>query len=187
MAKEEILLDMEPSSSPPSRPRRKTKKLTPCRLCLGLVVLVVGGFLSVFLWTIGSLALEDVQQSRHPHQAHHHTKNQSMEELGESNLVRSFYGEAKDGGIERFDMIASIYHRVRIGNDTELVASIEVEAGEGSSAVVSREEKKEEEGKESLVWGPWERIFSEPVLEGLSMKSKGVKTVAKVVLPGRIL
>jgi len=110
-----------------------------------------------------------------------------MEELGESNLVRSFYGEAKDGGIERFDMIASIYHRVRIGNDTELVASIEVEAGEGSSAVVSREEKKEEEGKESLVWGPWERIFSEPVLEGLSMKSKGVKTVAKVVLPGRIL
>ena len=148
----------------------------------------------MLLWMMGSIALEDLAKNRHPHLAHHHPKNESMEEVGESNLVRSLYGEAKDGGIERFDMIASIYHRVRVKNETQLVAWVELEGGKGASSVVSREKedkeaglKKEEEERESLVWGPWERIFSELVLEGLSMKSKGVKTVAKVVLPGRTL
>jgi len=148
----------------------------------------------MLLWMMGSIVLEDLAKNRHPHLAHHHPKNESMEEVGESNLVRSLYGEAKDGGIERFDMIASIYHRVRVKNETQLVAWVELEGGKGASSVVSREKedkeaglKKEEEERESLVWGPWERIFSELVLEGLSMKSKGVKTVAKVVLPGRTL
>jgi hypothetical protein len=53
--------------------------------------------------------------------------------------------------------------------------------------------KEEEEGpakgtkKDELVWGPWKRIFSTVVLEGLDMKSKRVKTVAKVTLPGRVM
>ncbi|KAL7414805.1 hypothetical protein BDY24DRAFT_384636 [Mrakia frigida] len=164
-------------------------KLTPCRFCLGLVVLVVGAFGSVVLWTMANLALVDLAKARNPHLAHHHPVNESMEEIGESNLVRSFYGEAKDGGVDHFDLIASIYHRVMVKNETEVVAGLELEGEEGALTVVSEEDKglKKEEEERELVWGPWERIFSEVVLEGLTLKSKGVKTVAKITIPGRLL
>ncbi|KAL7414855.1 hypothetical protein BDY24DRAFT_440313 [Mrakia frigida] len=183
------LLDMEPTSSPLVH-RRKTKKLTPCRFCLGVVVLFVGASFAIFFWTIGKVAYDGLVIARNPHLAHHHPVNESIEEIGESNLVRSFYGEAKDGGVNHFDLIASIYHRVMVKNETEVAAGLELEGEEGALTVVVSEEdkglKKEEEERE-LVWGPWERIFSEVVLEGLTLKSKGVKTVAKITIPGRLL
>jgi len=106
-----------------------------------------------------------------------------MEEMGEEHLVRSFYGREKDGGVvEKFDLIATIYYRVMVRNETEVVVGgLEMGEEDGAWVVGSKDEE------EKLVWGPWERIFSEVVLEGLTLRSKGVKTVAKVVLPGRIM
>jgi len=175
---------MEPPSSPHLQKKKsKSRKLTPCRFCLGLVVLFIVAVLSVIVYISGSLALAVLGKARFPHLAHHHPRNESMEEMGEEHLVRSFYGREKDGGVvEKFDLIATIYYRVMVRNETEVVVGgLEMGEEDGAWVVGSKDEE------EKLVWGPWERIFSEVVLEGLTLRSKGVKTVAKVVLPGRIM
>ena len=100
--------------------------------------------------------------------------------------MRSFYGRERDGGVvEKFDLIATIYHRVMVRNGTERVEGNGL--GEEGALVVSSEEGEKKGKEDEFIPGPWERIFSEIVLEGLSLKSKGVKTVVNVTLPGRIM
>ena len=69
--------------------------------------------------------------------------------FGEDELVRSFYG---DGGVETFDLIATIFHRVRVKNET-----LEVGVEEGALVLKEGEDKltKKKKAKEQLVWGPW--------------------------------
>jgi len=104
--------------------------------------------------------------------------------FGEDELVRSFYGREEDGGVEKFDLIATVFHRVMVKNET-----LEVGAEQGALALKEGEDEleKKRKRKDEFVWGPWERIFSEVVLEGLDLKTKRVKTMTKTTLPGRIM
>ena len=187
------LLDMEASASPVLRARHKKKpKLSPCSFCIGLVLLFVGSVVSVMVYQLGTLAVSALGTARYPHLAHHHPKNESMEEVGEDKLVRSFFSpwRAGDGGVETFDLIVTIYYRVMVRNETM------VAGGKGALGVVGsleeegtkkEEEEDEEDEEDEFVWGPWERIHSECVLGGMDMSLKRVKAVTKVVLPGRIM
>jgi len=176
------LLSMEPPSS--LRPRPKKSKLTPCRFCLGLFLLAVGSFLSILAYQLSKIAVDALGEARYPHLAFHHPKNETamgLGAVGEQDLVRSFYGRQEDGGVvDKFDLVATIYHRVVVWNGTVVGVREGLEEDRKNGL-----EEGDEEGEE--VWGPFERIFSEVVMEGLSLKAKGVKTVAKVVLPGRIM
>jgi hypothetical protein len=173
------LLDKESSTLSPRRPK---PKLTPCRFCTGLALIFLAAILSIFFYALGTIAFDALGKARSPHLDHHHPRNETaMGVIGEEGLVRSFYGREQEGGVEKFDLIATIFHRVMVKNQT--VVSVE------EGALVLTEEKQsaqKEKDKDELVWGPWERIFSEVVLEGLDLRSKGVKTVAKVALPGKI-
>jgi hypothetical protein len=174
------LLDKESSTLSSRRPKRT--KLTPCRFCIGLVLIFLAAILSLFFYQLGKTAFDVLGKARFPHLDHHHPRNETaFGVIGEEGLVRSFYGREEEGGVEKFDLIATIFHRVMVKNQTvvgvEEGALMLKEEGQGS---------QKDKDKDELVWGPWERIFSQVVLEGLNLRSKGVKTVAKVTLPGQI-
>ena len=78
--------------------------------------------------------------------------------IKEDEVVRSFFGP---GGVETFSLVATIFYQAPQEGDID------------------------EDG--NLMWLPWERVFSEVVLEGLDVGSEGSKVNVKVTLPARIV
>lgn len=150
---------MELDDSP--RPRRSSKPTSLRSFVFGILL-----FLAL-LYT-GKRASSIVTQARtfvkatNPHVAHHHQPNGTVDE---SQVVRSFFGP---GGVETFSLVATIFFSVQE----------EREVGEDGRRVEWEDDEK---------WLPWERVFSEVVLEGLSVESKGSKVAAKVTLPAKMV
>jgi hypothetical protein len=127
------LLDKESSSLSPRRPKKT--KLTPCRFCIGLGLIFLATIVSLFFYQLGKIAFDALGKARFPHLDHHHPKNETaFGVIGEEGLVRSLYGREEDGGVEKFDLIATIFHRVMVKNQT----AVAVEEG----ALMSKEEEE---------------------------------------------
>lgn len=171
------------------RRQSKSSKLTPCRFLLALLILAGGSVFAVIVFFMVKGLWQMLESTRFPHRDHHlHPKNWT--EVGEGGLVRSFYGSESDGGVERFDLIASVYWRQKVANETSSSAGERLElAGELEAirAVVDDTVSSSKAKEAQLMWGPWERVYSQVVQKDLTVRSKGIKSVSKVVLPARIL
>lgn len=121
--------------------------------------------------------------------------------------MHSLFGRGKEGGIERFDLVASIYVMDRgwrsyqpqewlstLGNDTEAGTNeTEVDTGGGMRISSSRNGRG---GSVSIHGGTglafqkkpeWERVWSEVVMRDLDVTTAAKKVVAKPVLPGKVM
>ena len=201
------LVDMDSSLMDPLPRRRKSKSSSstdaPLRFLLGILLLIALGIATFYAWTQGLPIFKRISKSYNPHSAFHASGDGG---LGENEVVHSLFGPGKEGGIERFDLVASIFVMDRgwrnyqppvpvpaLGNDTEGVNS--TEAVVTSSMMGFSGSYSSHGGSVSLHSSglafqkepEWERVWSEVVMRDLDVKTASKKVVAKPVLPGRVM
>ena len=89
--------------------------------------------------------------------------------------MRSLFGKAEDGGIERFDLVASIYYQNRGG----LGYPPPVDNNSSST-------DRSRSGSSTRPDTPWERIFSEVVMKDLDVSTSSRKVVVTATLSHQI-
>jgi len=189
----------------PKRRKSKTSSSTdaPLRFLLVVLLLATLGLASFYTWTQGFPILKKLSKSYNPHSAQH-ASHKGV--LRENEIVHSLYGSKKEGGIERFDLVASIFvmdrnsqrrgdrRPSRMGNDT-------LEAGKVtptlsarrisvsiSSKVTSSDVRMGKAGGRSPPKQPqWERVWSEVVMRDLEVGTASRQVVVEAVLPGRVM
>jgi hypothetical protein len=105
------LLETEPSSSSrePIFSKRRAQQTSPPRFVLATALLVLGGLAAFYLWTTGRPAYNKHSRHWNPHSKQLYFRNGTAAE--ERELARSSFGRAKDLGIDKFDLVASVYYR----------------------------------------------------------------------------
>jgi hypothetical protein len=162
---------------------------------------VLGGLAAFYVWTHGRPAYSTYSKARTSHHKQLHVPNGTV--VKETELVRPMFGCAREGGVVKFDLVASIYFRGdRFARDRDATQAVTGERSNSSSAnltavaAVSNSTLSQaystDLGRPSLRLEPkggknrheleWQRVFSEPVMRGLDMSSSG-NAVVKVVLP----
>lgn len=151
-------MDLDDNESAPPRRRRTTKATSPRSFLLAILAFAAFLYASKRAWSIVKNGTDFVKASN-PHVAHHHQSNgTAIPEHELEHIVRSFFGP---GGVETFSLVATIFFQAEKNSELD------------------------EEG--NSIWLPWERVFSEVVLEGLDVNAEGSKVNAKVTLPARIV
>jgi hypothetical protein len=195
------LLKTEPSSREPIFSKRRAHQTSPLRFTLATALLVLGGLAGFYVWTHGRPAYSTYSKARKPHHKQVHVPNGTV--VKETELVRPMFGCAREGGVVKFDLIASIYFRGdRFARDQDATQAVTSERLNSLSANLTavaavsnstssqaystdlgrpslRPELKGGKNRHEL---EWQRVFSEPVMRKLDMSSSG-NAVVKVVLP----
>ncbi|GAA6044985.1 hypothetical protein JCM8097_004677, partial [Rhodosporidiobolus ruineniae] len=155
---------LEPLSDPstlhlrrPRPPPTKSRFSPAVRFCIGfacLVTLVVTGLITYGIYSFARSTYADISK---PHKLHHANET-DLASKNESAVVRSFFGSASEGGVERFDLQAAVYVRLPVEGE---------EAG-GEKA----------EGDDLT----WELVYKDIVMRDVEVDSKAVTTVVPVSL-----
>ena len=203
------LLDREASTQDLIVRNRRAQPSSPLRFALSTTLLVLSGLACFYLWNHGAPAYTTLTSARKPHHKQIHVHNGSVV-AAETELVRPLFGRKKEGAVDRFDLVASIYFKTR-DDDIEYDEQEEdpaEEAGDGvavnetvanststgiasvasvDSMTRSRLRLEEEEGEErEWVEPEYQRLFSEPVMRGLDVSSSR-SAVVKVALPPHVV
>jgi len=96
--------------------------------------------------------------------------------LLESKIVRSLFGKAKNGGIERFDLVAPIYYQNRGGLGFPPPPKADSSSIGPSCSGSSRRPDTS-----------WERVFSEVAMKDLDVSTSPRKVVVNATLPVQIM
>lgn len=187
----------------PKRRRSKTSSSTaPLRFLLVLLFLAALGFASFYTWTQGFPILKKLSKSYNPHSALHASHGGA---LGENEVVHSLFGSRKEGGIERFDLVASIFvidrNRSRKHRRPSKAGNLTLDAGvvtptlsarrnsvSVSSMVTSSSSSGGKAGGRPRPKQPqWERVWSEVVIKDLEVGTASRQVVVEAVLPGRVM
>lgn len=200
----------EASSFVNTVPARRAHQTSPLRFALAISLLLALGFASFYAWSHGRPLYKLYSVARNPHHKQIHAPNGSVI-TGELDLVRPLFGAEADGGVDTFDLVASVYfiqypHELdgrpetdggsEKGNSTTMAATGHADndgattTDDGSSATdgfsadqAVAADKETIDKKEAEP--DWERVMSEPVMRGLHVNSFE-STVVNVILPGRI-
>jgi hypothetical protein len=207
------LLETEPSSREPIFSKRQAQRTSPLRFTLATALLILGGLAAFYLWTTGRPAYTKYSRHWNAHSKQLYFRNGTAAK--ETELVRSLFGRAKDLGIDKFDLVASVYYRqypenlyhgghrsADESNSTLANASSTADATPTSTetaarALVSISAMVSSNGGITYLdyggqdWKPppepeWQRIFSAPVIRELQVSQSG-SAVVQVVLPGKIV
>lgn len=211
------LLDRESSTLDPRVPARRAQPTSPIRFVLATAVLVLAGLGAFYAWTHGRPAYH--MYSKHlkawnPHSKQVYFPNGTVAD--ETELVRALFGRELDGGVDSFDLVATIYFKKHDYGDgrrlrgpqsgwdpdnsqnktvnanvtataTEVVARA-IRSGSVHMSSSGRVTYIHDDGED---WTPppepeWQRVFSEPVIRGLKV-SQSSNAVVNVVLPASIV
>jgi len=126
--------------------------------------------------------------------------------LKEHEVVHSLFGSKKEGGIGRFDLVASIFvmdrnYRRRGDRRPKRLGNVTLEAGKVTptlsarrisvsiaSTVTSSDVRLGKAGGRSPPKQPqWERVWSEVVMMDLEVGTASRQVVVEAVLPGRVM
>lgn len=201
------LVDMDSSTMDPLPRRRKSKTSSstdaPLRFLLGILLLVSLGIATFYAWTQGLPIFKRLSKSYNPHSALHAAADGG---LAENEVVHSLFGDRKDGGIERFDLVASIFVMDRgwrnyqepsfptSENETEALSSNETDTSSSGGIRISHSYSSNggavsihSSGLPFQKQPEWERVWSEVVMRDMDVRTASKKVVAKPVLPGRLM